>query len=127
MKLRALVEEKAMSDTVYNVLFLCTGNSARSTLAEALMNRAGEGQFRAYSAGAHTKGEVHPQSIALLNRMKFGTVFVRSKSWEEFATPDAPKMNFVFTVCDDVAGESCPVWPTQPMSAHWGVSGPAAF
>ena len=115
-----------MSDPVYNVLFLCTGNSARSILAQALMNHVGAGRFKAYSAGSHPKGEVHPQSIALLKRMNFDTAFARSKSWDEFAAPDAPKMDFVFTVCDDAAGESCPVWPGQPMSAHWGVPDPAA-
>lgn len=126
MKLRVLVEEKTMSDPVYNVLFLCTGNSARSILAEAIMNQVGDGRFKAYSAGSHPKGDVHPESIALLKRLNFDTAFARSKNWEEFAKPDAPIMDFVFTVCDDAAGESCPVWPGQPMSAHWGVPDPAA-
>jgi arsenate reductase len=126
MKSHVLAEENTMSDRVYNVLFLCTGNSARSILAEALMNRVGEGRFKAYSAGSQPKGEVHPQSIVLLKRMNFDTAFAQSKSWEEFVTPDAPKMDFVFTVCDDAAGESCPVWQGQPMSAHWGIPDPAA-
>lgn len=115
-----------MSDQVFNVLFLCTGNSARSILAEAIMNRVGEGRFKAYSAGSHPKGEVHPRTLALLKKMNFNTDFARSKPWDEFATPDAPKLDFVFTVCDDAAGETCPIWPGQPMSAHWGVPDPAA-
>lgn len=116
-----------MSQPIYNVLFLCTGNSARSILAEAIMNHVGEGRFKAYSAGSHPKREVHPQSIALLQRLNFNTDFARSKNWNEFAIPGAPRMDFVFTVCDDAAGESCPVWPGQPMTAHWGVPDPAAF
>lgn len=127
MKLHAYVEDKAVSDPVYNVLFLCTGNSARSILAEALLNRAGEGRFKAYSAGSRPIGEVHPQSIALLKGMNIDTAFARSKSWNEFASPAAPKIDFVFTVCDDAAGEACPVWPGQPMTAHWGVPDPAAI
>lgn len=115
-----------MTNSVYNVLFLCTGNSARSILAEAIMNRVGAGKFKAYSAGSMPKGEVHPQSIALLQRTNYDTSFARSKNWEEFATDDAPKLDFVFTVCDNAAGEACPVWPGQPMSAHWGVPDPAA-
>jgi protein-tyrosine-phosphatase len=115
-----------MSDQVYNVLFLCTGNSARSILAEAILNRAGVGKFKAYSAGSHPKGIVHPYALQLLKNLNYDTSFARSKSWEEFAAPAAPEMNFVFTVCDNAANESCPVWPGQPMTAHWGVPDPAA-
>lgn len=115
-----------MSDQIFNVLFLCTGNSARSILAEAILNREGQGSFRAFSAGQHPKGAVHPYSLQLLKMMNHDTSFARSKGWEEFAAPDAPKMDFVFTVCDDAANEACPVWPGQPMTAHWGVPDPAA-
>lgn len=111
---------------VFNVLFLCTGNSARSVIGEAIMNRDGRGKFKAYSAGSHPKGEVNPYTIDLLNGLGFETSGFRSKSWDEFAEPDAPKLDFVFTVCDDAAKESCPVWPGQPMTAHWGVPDPAA-
>ncbi|MBZ9700914.1 MULTISPECIES: arsenate reductase ArsC [unclassified Mesorhizobium] len=110
----------------YNVLFLCTGNSARSILAEAILNRVGAGKFKAYSAGSQPKGEVHPFALQLLKNLNYDTSFARSKSWEEFAVPGAPEMNFVFTVCDNAANESCPVWPGQPMTAHWGVPDPAA-
>lgn len=116
-----------MQTTVFNVLFLCTGNSARSILAEAIMNRLGVGRFKAYSAGSFPKGTVHPEAIALLARLGFDTGFARSKNWDEFANPDAPKMDFVFTVCDDAANETCPVWPGQPLSAHWGIPDPAAI
>ena len=100
-----------MADRIRNVLFLCTGNSARSIIAEAAMNRAGQGRFKAFSAGSHPKGEVHPMTLQLLEKLHYDTGFARSKSWDEFATPDAPKMDFVFTVCDDAAKETCPIWP----------------
>lgn len=115
-----------MTDKIYNVLFLCTGNSARSVIAEAIMNREGMGRFKGYSAGSHPKGEVHPFTLDLLDSLNFDTGFARSKSWDEFAEPGAPEMDFVFTVCDQAAAEACPVWPGQPMSAHWGVPDPAA-
>ena len=115
-----------MSDEVFNVLFLCTGNSARSILAEAILNRVGQGRFEAFSAGSQPKGEVHPYALQLLKNLNHDTAFARSKSWEEFAAPGAPEMNFVFTVCDNAANESCPVWPGQPMTAHWDVPDPAA-
>jgi protein-tyrosine-phosphatase len=115
-----------MSNPVFNVLFLCTGNSARSILAEAILNRVGAGKFKAYSAGSQPKGEVHPFALQLLKTLNYDTSFARSKSWEEFAVPGAPEMNFVFTVCDNAANESCPIWPGQPMTAHWGVPDPAA-
>ena len=110
----------------YNVLFICTGNSARSIMAEGLMNSLGQPKFRAYSAGSHPKGEVHPLALDALSRMKIPSDGFRSKAWEEFAAPDAPRLDFVFTVCDKAAGEVCPLWPGQPMTAHWGVPDPAA-
>ena len=115
-----------MSDETYNVLFLCNANSARSLMAEAILQRESMGKFRGFSAGAHPAGSPHPQTLALLERLNHDTGFARSKSWDEFAAPDAPKMDFVFTVCDQAAAETCPVWPGQPMSAHWGVPDPAA-
>ena len=109
----------------YNVLFLCTGNSARSILGEALLNHLGGGRFKAYSAGSHPKGTVHPMALKVLEENGVPTEGARSKSWDEFAGPAAPPMNFVFTVCDDAAGETCPIWPGRPMTAHWGIEDPA--
>ena len=112
-------------DEPLNVLFLCTGNSARSILGEAILNREGQGRFRGYSGGSYPRGEVNPNTIRLLESLNYETKGLRSKSWDEFAEPDAPKLDFVFTVCDDVAAEECPVWPAQPMTAHWGMPDPA--
>jgi arsenate reductase len=111
---------------VFNVLFLCTGNSARSILGEALLNHLGNGHFRAFSAGSRPKGEVHPLALAALADAGIGTSGLRSKGWEEFAGPGAPSMDFIFTVCDSAAGEACPIWPGHPASAHWGIEDPAA-
>lgn len=115
-----------MTEPTYNVLFLCTGNSARSILAESLLNRLGQGRFRGFSAGSHPKGEVHPIALALLKELDFPTDALRSKPWDEFAASGAPPLHFIFTVCDNAAGEVCPVWPGKPATAHWGIPDPAA-
>ncbi|MFY9972758.1 MAG: arsenate reductase ArsC [Chromatiaceae bacterium] len=115
-----------MTEQTYNALFICTGNSARSIFGECLLNRFGRGRFRAYSAGSHPKGAVHPLAIEVLKRNNYPTEGLRSKDWAEFATSESPRMDFVFTVCDRAAAEVCPVWPGQPMTAHWGIADPAA-
>jgi arsenate reductase (thioredoxin) len=115
-----------MSDKIYNVLFLCTGNSARSILGEAVMNKLGAGRFKAYSAGSQPKGEVHPMALSVLDGMGYDTTGMHSKSWSEFSKPGSPEFDFIFTVCDNAAGETCPVWFGHPMTAHWGIEDPAA-
>src|SRR5580700_2601905 len=115
-----------MADRPYNVLFLCTGNSARSIIAEAIINRLGQGRFKGFSAGSHPKAEVHPYVRDILQKLNFPTVALRPKDWNEFAAPDAPRLDFVFTLCDNAKNEQCPYWPGQPMTAHWGLPDPAA-
>ncbi len=120
-----LLLRRTMSERIYTVLFLCTGNSARSILAESVLNKDGAGRFRAISAGSFPKGAVHPMALDVLGSLGFPTQGLRSKSWDEFALPGAPQIDFIFTVCDNAAGETCPIWPGHPMTAHWGIEDPA--
>jgi protein-tyrosine-phosphatase len=124
---RNLINDRAMANREFNVLFLCTGNSARSVMAECAINRWGKGKFRGFSTGSHPKGSVHPLTLELLNELNYDTKDLRSKSWDEFATPDSPHLDFIFTVCDQAAAEQCPFWPGQSITAHWGVADPAVF
>jgi arsenate reductase (thioredoxin) len=117
---------EVVPNKVFNVLFICTGNSARSIMAEAILNRAGQGRFRAFSAGSHPKGQIHPFALDVLKRLHYDVSGLRSKSWTEFTGSNGPKLDFAFTLCDDAAAEECPVWPGQPMTAHWGMPDPAA-
>lgn len=117
---------EVVPNKAFNVLFICTGNSARSIMAEAILDRAGQGRFRAFSAGSHPKGQVHPYALDVLKRSHYDVSALRSKSWTEFTGPNGPKLDFAFTLCDDAAAEECPVWPGQPMTAHWGMPDPAA-
>jgi arsenate reductase (thioredoxin) len=120
------VKEHEVADRIYNVLFICTGNSARSIMAEAMLNHLGRGRFRAFSAGTHPRGAVHPMTLEVLTERNYDVGGLRSKSWTEFAAPDAAPMDFIFTVCNQAAGESCPAWPGQPITAHWDFADPAA-
>jgi arsenate reductase len=120
------LQRQVNTNRIYNVLFLCTGNSARSILAESLLNTLGNGKFRAFSAGSFPKGHVHPMAVELLKRMNLPAENLRSKSWDEFAAPGAPPIDLIFTVCDNAAGEVCPIWPGKPMTAQWGIADPAA-
>jgi arsenate reductase len=122
-----LTGDRAVGNREYNVLFLCTGNSARSIMAECAINRWGKGRFRGFSAGSHSRGLVHQLTLELLNELNYETQGLRSKNWDEFATSGSPRLDFVFTVCDQAAAEECPVWPGQPVTAHWGAADPAAF
>ncbi len=124
---RSSTDDRAVANREYNVLFLCTGNSARSIMAQCAIGRWGRGKFKGYSAGSHPKGVVHPMTLALLQELNYDTSGLRSKSWDEFARADSPPLDFVFTVCDRAAAEQCPLWPGQPITAHWGAADPAAY